>query len=326
MRPSFEELTEQVHVLRLPLITRFRGLDWRETMLVRGPMGWSEFAPFVEYGDDEAASWLAATIEYGWDSGLRAGANQVPVNATVPAVDAADVPAVLARFAGAHTAKIKVAADHLGAETARVAAVRRTLGADGRIRLDANGGWTIDEAERAIRALAQFDLDYVEQPCATVPELAELRERISDLGVLIAADESVRRAEDPLAVARAGAADLLVIKVAPLGGVRRAEAIIAEAGLPVVVSSALESSVGLGMGALLASRLPNVEAAGLGTAELFTDDVADRTVRDGQISTARLHPNPDALERLDAGPERTAWWMDRMRRCTEVLEAAAGTP
>lgn len=318
MLPEFAELTDQVHVVRLPLLTSFRGLTARETLLLRGPMGWTEFAPFVEYDDAEAAEWLRASIEYGWDAELRAEAATVAVNATVPAVAADAVKDVLERFAGCRTAKIKVAAGPLEAEVDRVAAVRNVLGAEGRIRLDANGGWSVDEAERAIRTFSRFDLDYVEQPCASVPELAELRERIADLGIDIAADESVRRAADPLAVARAGAADVLIVKAAPLGGVRRAEALIAEAGLPAVVSSALESSVGLGQGALLASRLAPTDA-GLGTAELFADDIAARSVADGQISTARMHPSPEALARLDAGPERTAWWLDRLRRCYSLL-------
>lgn len=319
--PEFAELTDQVHVLSLPLRTSFRGLSQRETLLLRGPLGWTEFAPFVEYDDVESAEWLRAAIEYGWDDSLEPATESVRVNATVPGVDAEQVPAILARFAGCQTAKVKVAGDTLEADRSRLAAVRAALGPEGRIRIDANGNWTVDEAERAMRLLAQFDIDYVEQPCATVPELAELRERIADLAIDIAADESVRRASDPLEVARDGAADLLIVKVAPLGGVRRARAIINEAGLPVVVSSALESAIGLGMGALLASQLPSAADAGLGTAELFSDDVADRSVRDGQISAARLHPNPDALARLAASAERADWWRDRLRRCYDLLQA-----
>lgn len=320
--PNWDELTDQVHVVALPLVAPFRGLTVRETLLFRGPLGWTEFAPFVEYGDDESAEWLRAAIEFGWDAHLEPGVDAIRVNATVPSVEASAVAGILERFPGCRTAKVKVAADTVDDDVARVAEVRRVLGADGRIRIDANGAWTIDEAERAIRRLAQFDLEYVEQPCATVPELAELRERIADLGVAIAADESVRRASDPLAVARAGAADLLIVKVAPLGGVHRAESIIAEAGLPVVVSSALESSIGLGMGAVLASRVVDGQDAGLGTAELFSDDVAHRAVTDGYISTHRMHPDPVALQRLSVSPERELWWRDRLRRCFDLLSAS----
>ncbi|HLP22750.1 MAG TPA: o-succinylbenzoate synthase [Microbacteriaceae bacterium] len=321
--PELAELTADAHVVALPLRTPFRGLNIRETLLVRGPAGWSEFAPFEEYDDSEAAEWLRATIEFGWDQTLTTVRASVPVNATVPAVAPADVPGMLSQFPGSMTAKIKVAGTTLDADIARVGAVRALLGPAGRIRLDANGGWTLDEAERAIRRLALFDLDYVEQPCETVDELAELRERIADTGIAIAADESVRRASDPLAVARAGAADLLVLKAAPLGGVRRAEAIIAEAGLPVVVSSALESAIGLGLGALLAARLEAPEAAGLGTSGLFMTDVAARPVRDGQVSTARLEPDPAALRALACAPERREWWLDRLERCLRLVERSS---
>ena len=185
----------------------------------------------------------------------------IAVNATVPAVAAADVPAVLARFDGCRTAKVKVAepGQLLADDVARVRAVREAMGPEGRVRVDANGAWNVDEAEHAIHALAEFDLEYAEQPCATVDELAELRRRVKYMGIPIAADESVRKAADPLAVARAGAADLLVIKAQPLGGVRRALEIVAEAGLPAVVSSALDTSVGLSMGVALAAALPQLD-------------------------------------------------------------------
>ena len=186
----------------------------------------------------------------------------------MPAVAAASVPEVLARFDGCRTAKVKVAepGQRLADDVARVRAVREALGVEGRIRIDANGAWNVDEAEHAIHALAEFDLEYVEQPCASVDELAELRRRVKYMGIPIAADESVRKAADPLAVARAGAADLLVIKAQPLGGVRRALAIVAEAGLPAVVSSALDTSVGLSMGVALAAALPELDYdCGLGT-------------------------------------------------------------
>ena len=194
--------------------------------------------------------------------------SEIRVNATVPAVAAASVPDVLARFDGCRTAKVKVAepGQRLADDVARVAAVRQALGPEGRIRVDANGGWNVDEAEHAIHAFAEFDLEYAEQPCASVDELAELRRRVKYMGIPIAADESVRKAADPLAVARAGAADLLVIKAQPLGGVRRALAIVAEAGLPAVVSSALDTSVGLSMGLALAAALPELDYdCGLGT-------------------------------------------------------------
>ena len=215
--PALAELLETARVVALPMHTRFRGVDVREALLFEGPEGWAEFSPFPEYGDEEAATWLEAAIADAWHPRPAALRDRIPVNATVPAVPAERVPAVLARFDGCRTAKVKVAeaGQTLADDIARVRAVRAEMGPEGRIRIDANAGWNVDEAERAIHALAPFDLEYAEQPCASVAELAELRDRIRYLDILIAADESVRKATDPLEVARAGAADLLVIKAQP---------------------------------------------------------------------------------------------------------------
>ena len=227
----------------------------------------------------------------------------------MPAVAAASVPAVLARFDGCRTAKVKVAeaGQLLADDVARVRAVREAMGPEGRVRIDANGAWNVDEAERALHALAEFDLEYAEQPCATVDELAELRRRVKYMGIPIAADESVRKAADPLAVARAGAADLLVVKAQPLGGVRRALEIVAEAGLPAVVSSALDTSVGLSMGVALAAALPELDYdCGLGTASLFTADVVDPSLvpRDGFLAVGRVTPDAALLDAHAASAER----------------------
>ena len=249
------------------------------------------------------------------------------MNATVPAVDPDSVRAVLARFPGCRTAKVKVAGgdEPLSADVARVRAVREALGPEGRIRVDANGGWNVDEAEHAIHALAPFDLEYVEQPCESVEELAEIRRRTKYMGIPIAADESVRRADDPLAVAVAGAADLLVIKAQPLGGIRRALGIIAAAGLPVVVSSALDTSVGLAMGAHLAASVPELDYdCGLGTASLLAADVtrAPLLPKDGSIEVRRVLPDPELLDRYAADAERTEWWLERLGRTHAILAGA----
>ena len=255
--PPLDDLLATARVVSLPLATRFRGIDAREALLMEGPAGWTEFSPFAEYSDAEAAAWLAAAIDYGWMPQPEPRREWIPVNATVPAVAAASVPGILARFEGCRTAKVKVAepGQRLADDVARVRAVRETLGEEGRIRVDANGGWNVDEAEHAIHALAEYDLEYVEQPCASVEELGDVRRRVKYMGIPIAADESVRRAEDPLAVAAAGAADILIVKAQPLGGVRRALELIALAELPAVVSSALDTSIGLSMGAALAAAL-----------------------------------------------------------------------
>lgn len=324
--PELDDVLARAHVVRLPLSTRFRGVDEREVVLLDGPAAWSEFAPFPEYDDLEAATWLAAALEFGWQPlPGEPRRESIPVNATLPAVAPQDVATVLSRFGECRTVKVKVAerGQTLADDVARVAEVRRLLGPVARVRLDANGAWNVDEAEHAIRALEHFDLEYVEQPCASVAELAELRQRIHRLDVPIAADESVRRASDPLAVARAGAADLLVVKVAPLGGVRRALDIVAEAGLPAVVSSALDSSVGLAMGAALAARLPRLDYdCGLGTAALLADDVAEPPLAavDGALAVRAVTPSMDALRRLSAGEPRAHWWRERLSRAWAVLE------
>ncbi len=322
--PPLDEILAAAHVVALPLATRFRGVDVREALLFEGPEGWAEFSPFVEYDDDEASTWLAAAIEDSRMPRPAARRDRVGVNATVPAVAAASVPAVLARFDGCRTAKVKVAeaGQRLADDVARVRAVREALGAEGRVRIDANGGWNVDEAERALHALAEFDLEYAEQPCASVDELAELRRRVKYMGIPIAADESVRKAADPLAVARAGAADLLVVKAQPLGGVRRALEIVEEAGLPAVVSSALDTSIGLSMGVALAAALPELDYdCGLGTASLFTADVVDPPLvpRDGMLPVGRLTPDPALLAAHAASADRRAWWFERVARCHEVL-------
>ena len=322
MTPPLADILATARVVALPMNTRFRGVDVREALLFEGPQGWAEFSPFTEYEDAEAATWLQAAVDFAWNPQPAPLRDRIPVNATVPAVDAARVAEVLARFDGCRTAKIKVAerGQQLADDIARVRAVRELMGPEGRIRIDANGGWNIDEAEHAIHALGDCDLEYVEQPCATVDELAELRYRVKHKGIPIAADESVRKAADPLAVTQAKAADLIVIKAQPLGGIRRALSIVAEAGLPAVVSSALDTAVGLAQGAALAASLPELDYdCGLGTASLFADDVADARPVAGSVSAARVIPDTAALARLEAPTERREWWLARVERCHALL-------
>ncbi|WP_394326772.1 o-succinylbenzoate synthase, partial [Thermobifida halotolerans] len=251
----------------IPLRTRFRGVTVREGMLVRGAAGGGEFSPFAEYPPAECARWWAAcheAAEVGWPEPVR---DRVPVNATVPAVGPEEAARLVAA-SGCATAKVKVAergqteADDL----ARVEAVRDAIGPSGKVRIDVNGAWDVDTAVRMIRALDRFGLEYVEQPCATVEELALVRRRVA---VPVAADESIRRAEDPLRVRDAEAADVVVLKVQPLGGVRAALRLAEACGLPVVVSSAVETSVGLAAGVALAAALPELPyACGLATMRL----------------------------------------------------------
>jgi O-succinylbenzoate synthase len=247
------------------------------------------------------------------------------VNATLPAVGPDEVHAVLDRFPGCRTVKVKVAesGQSLADEIVRVSRAREYLGPDGRIRLDANGGWNVDEAEHAIHALAEFDLEYVEQPCATIDELAQIRRRVKYMGIPIAADESVRKSDDPIAVARAKAADILVIKAQPLGGIVAALKIVKRAKLPVVVSSALDTSIGLSMGAYLAASLPGGTTfdSGLATAALLAADVTTEPLLpvDGQIPVKRINPDEALLTQYAASGDRTTWWLDRLTRVHALL-------
>jgi O-succinylbenzoate synthase len=323
--PDLDDLLDDAHVVALPMRVRFRGITVREALVLRGPAGWTEFSPFVEYDDAESAAWLRAAIDFGWTDHEPA-ADSVPVNATVPAVAPDAVAPLLARYPGCTTAKVKVAepGTEIADDVARVAEVRRVMGPDAAVRIDANGLWTVDQAAEALERLAPFGLQYAEQPCATVPELAELRRRVAGLGVPVAADESVRKASDPLAVARAGAADVLVVKAQPLGGITAARAVVADAGLPCVVSSALDTSVGLGMGAFLAAAAMSPGyAAGLGTAAMFTADVSASPLLpvDGRVPVQRVAVSREQVERSAASPERTAWWLARLTRVHALLAA-----
>ena len=315
----------QVHVVAVPMRVPFRGVTRREVVLLEGPAGWGEFGPFPEYDDAEAARWLASAREACSTPPPPARRASVPVNATVPAVAPDRVPEVLARFPGCTTAKVKVAeaGQSLADDVDRVAAVRDALGPAARVRVDANGCWSVADATRALGALAPYGLEYAEQPCATVAELASLRLALARLrlDVPVAADESVRKAEDPLRVALAGAADVVVLKVAPLGGVHRALAVAQACGLPVVVSSALDTSVGIAAGVALAAALPDLPyACGLATTGLMTDDVASYDVVDGALPVRAVAPDPGRLAALAAPPDRQQWWRDRLERCSRLLD------
>jgi O-succinylbenzoate synthase len=315
-------------VYAIPMRTRFRGITVREGMLLRGPLGWGEFCPFPEYDDREAAGWLATAYEQvttGWPAPVR---ELIPINCTVPAVDPERAHEIVAG-SGCRTAKVKVAdhPDSLAEDLARVAVVRDALGPAGAIRVDANAVWDVDTAVAHITRIdrAAGGLEYVEQPCRTIEELAAVRRRVD---VRIAADESIRRAEDPLRVAVAGAADIAVLKCTPLGGVRRAMQVAAAAGLPCVVSSALETSVGLAAQLALAGALPELDfACGLGTVSLFKGDVVTESSRpvDGFLVVPRTPPEPDPalLERYrHPDPERVSWWRDRFARVRRLVSSA----
>lgn len=330
--PPVDEILANTRVIALPMNVRFRGVEVRETALIQGPAGWGEFAPFTEYEPAEAAAWLACALEAAWLPYPDALRNSIPLNATVPAVPGSAVESVLARYSGeVREVKIKVAEAGLAFEESlaqdldRVKAVRRAL-PHVRLKVDANGGWTEAQAVRALMELADYDLLYAEQPTPGIESLARVREELRQRGngVRIAADEAVRKADDPLTVARLGAADLLVIKAAPLGGVRRALEIVRRAGLPVVVSSALESSVGIRTGAALAAALPELPyGCGLGTVSLMKQDVSTSPLvaQNGVLLLRTVEPDAGLLDQLQAPPERQRWWHERIIQCYRLLEA-----
>ncbi|MBO9522440.1 MAG: o-succinylbenzoate synthase [Nocardioidaceae bacterium] len=307
-------------VYSIPLTTRFRGIDVREGMLLRGDAGWGEFSPFLEYDDATAAPWLAAAREAadeGWPSPLR---TRIPVNVTVPACDPERARAIVLASNGCRTAKVKVAepGQAPGEDEARLEAVRDALGPDGLVRIDVNGGWDVDTAVARIPVLdrAAGGLEYVEQPCPSVEDLARVRRRVS---TKIAADESIRRAEDPYRVRDLDAADIAVLKVQPLGGVRACLRIAEDIGLPVVVSSALETSIGIAAGVALAAALPSLEhACGLATVQLLASDVVSDPLLpvDGALAVRR----PVVLDPLPAtaAPDRAAWWAERQSRAAAI--------
>ena len=324
--PPLGDLLASLRVVAIPLRVPFRGVTTREVALVAGPVGWGEFGPFLEYAPPEASRWLSAAVETAWEPWPDAVRGIVPVNATVPAVPAGSVGEVLARFPGCTTAKVKVAerGQALADDVDRVAAVRDVLGREGRVRVDANGAWSVDAAREALAALAPYDLEYAEQPCASVEELRDLRITLARNGidVPIAADESIRKAEDPLRVRDLRAADVVVVKVAPLGGVRAALGVVEESGLPAVVSSALDTSVGISSGVALAAALPGLDyACGLGTVALLEGDVTrEPLVPDhGSLAPGRVAVDDALLDRWAAPPRRVAWWAERVTACHEHL-------
>jgi O-succinylbenzoate synthase len=317
-----------MRVVSIPMSTKFRGLMVREAVLVPGPNGWAEFSPFVEYDDAESLAWWRATaeaLEGDWPAPVR---DWVPVNATIPATDpqrAYDI----ASASGCRTAKVKVAekgqseADDL----ARLEAVRDALGPSGIIRIDANTAWDVDTAVARIPRYerAAQGLEYVEQPCLTVDELAAVRRRVN---VPIAADESIRRAADPMLVKQREAADIVILKVQPLGGVRACLRLAEQVGLPVVVSSAIETSVGIAAGVALAAALPELpHACGLATVALLTDDVVTEPLLpiDGALPVRPFVVDEAKLESLAAPADRAAFWLERLARVRELDAARAGS-
>jgi o-succinylbenzoate synthase len=317
LRAALADLLPTLRAFSIPMRNRFRGITVRHGALMLGPAGWGEFSPFAEYGPAESSKWLASAIESamdGWPQAVRA---TVGVNVTVPAVTPEAASQIVAR-SQCRTAKVKVAerGQTEGEDIERVAAVRDALGPGGRIRVDANGGWDVEQAAKMLGRLAQYGLEYAEQPCPSLDELAALR-RLTD--VPLAADESIRKASDPMAVRAAGAADIVVLKVAPLGGVRQTLLVAQACGLPVVVSSAVESSVGLAAGVALAAALPELSYdCGLATMGLLCGDVtADPlTPIGGLLAVRRAVVDFEKFAPWESDPQP---WRERVLAAAEFL-------
>lgn len=331
--PPLDDVWERAHVVQVPMNIRFRGITQREVMLIDGPHGWSEWGAFLEYGPAESAMWLASALEMGWVGPPTLSRDWVPVNGTIPACDPARVPELLDRYSGISTVKVKVAekGQILDDDCARVRAVREAR-PDIKIRVDANGGWTVAEAREAIRLfLRDGPLDYVEQPCPRLEDLSELRKVLADdgLSARIAADESIRKASDPYRAIRMGAIDVAVVKVAPLGGPRAVIAVAQEArkhGVAVTVSSAIDSVVGMYAGLCAASAVDS-QPAGLATGALMAGDVGDRRpIVDGMMAVEPRTPDPDALAQYRAPEDRVLWWKERLVAAWEHMPGASGMP
>jgi O-succinylbenzoate synthase len=327
VKPRLNDLVATAKVVSIPLRTKFRGLTERELLVFEGPNGWSEWAAFTEYQDEEAATWLAAAIEWGFDEVPEPVRKQVPVNAILPSVPKNEIAKVLGRAGKFSTVKVKVAdpKQSLADDLERILEVKN-LFPDTKLRLDANGGYSVEQALELMTQVESnsLELEFFEQPVATIAELAELKVEIAKRGAIvkIAADESVRKSSDPLAVELAGAADLLVLKSAPLGGVRNALEIANSSKLEICASSAMQSSIGLAAELHFAACLPNLNFdAGLGTGHLFGGDLsADRLIPvDGFIEVRRPEINTSALDILKAEDHRYDWWVARLERCSRIL-------
>jgi O-succinylbenzoate synthase len=312
------EILATLQVLSLPTRTNFRSVTKREVALFKGPNGWGEFSPFLEYEKEEAAYWLGAGIEAAFGELPKLQRDEIEINATLPAVDSQiDVERILSWYPGAKVVKIKVG-DDLEADLIRIQHAIN-FNDNLKIRLDVNGGWSVKQAEDSIAQIVQrFGLErfeYIEQPVATLQELKEL-----NLPIPVAGDEVIRKAKDPFSVDLQGAVDILMLKVSPLGGIARSLAIAKHHNLPIVVSSALESAVGISQGIRLAAALPQLNyACGLATGKLLSNDVAELPIIAGRMKVSKIHPT--GMLNFQAAPERITWWKNRIRDSFEVWQA-----
>jgi len=324
MSLTLEEALASLRVLALPMRTTFRSLDIRETALIKGENGWGEFAPFVEYSDQESLPWLESAIEAADKALSPALRESIPINASVPASnDESEIEQILSWYPGVATAKIKVGTG-IKEDLARIKAVRKHL-PKAKIRIDVNGSWSVKDALFNIIAIYEVTgdlLEYVEQPVSSLSELKQLKEGMSVV-LKIAGDEVLRKAEDPFAINLDGAIDILMLKVSPLGGIKRALELASHHKLPVVISSALESAVGISYGLALAARVPKLDyACGLGTSALFNQDISDIPILNGAIRAASYSIDLERIERYELKGERLEWWRNRISRIWNLRRPA----
>ena len=310
-----DQLLASMQVVALPLKSKFRGITVREVALFQGPAGWGEFAPFLEYDDRESSTWLLSAIDAATNPMPMAHRGFIKVNATLPALNSAkEIEELLQSFAGCDTVKIKVG-ENSGEDIVRVARVRALL-PKAKLRLDVNGGWSVEQALINLYEIYEEvgPLEYVEQPCATLEELRQLKEKLV-VEIKVAGDEVIRKAEDPFAINLQGAVDILMLKVAPLGGITRAREIGAHHKLPMVVSSALDSAVGISYGLQLAASLPSLDyACGLATGQLLSADIAELPLKNGELAVHSVSPDAELLAKYAVPVERLTWWKERTKR------------
>lgn len=312
-----DSILDSLKVVALPTKTDFRSVKVREVALFEGPHGWGEFSPFIEYGPRECVPWLASAIEAATVASVGLQRSSIEVNATMPAINGKEqIAEVLSWFPGCKTVKIKVGAD-LKEDLARIESVCEIL-PSAKIRVDVNGSWSVGKATQAIHAIHDIcDLEYVEQPCVSLEDLRELKKRVG-IAVLIAGDEVVRKAQEPMSVDLHDAIDVLLLKVAPMGGIKRSLEIAAHHGKPAVVSSALDSAVGISYGLRLAAALPSLNyACGLGTGALLGVDIADIPIVEGFMTVSSAVPDPTRLEEYSISADRLDWWRARIRQTWE---------
>lgn len=313
-----QDLLQSMRVVALPTKTNFRGVNVREVALFKGEFGWGEFSPFLEYDATESAPWLQSAIAAATTPRPKLFREKIKVNGTLPAINnPSDIERIVESFDGVQSFKVKVG-ENLSEDIARLARLR-SLKPKAKLRIDVNGSWSLATAITNLRTIYENigELEYVEQPCASVEELKRLKDEVR-IPLRIAGDEVLRKASDPFNIDLAGAVDILVLKVQPIGGIERAHQLANHFGIPIVISSALESAVGINYGLQLAASFENLEFdCGLGTGSLLSADVGELPIVNGEITIKNFDPNFSGVE---VSPERYEWWKNRVLMTAEKMK------